>query len=184
MLCKNCKKEIRDGSDFCRYCGHKVEKEAEFSFCTSCGKQIKNDAMFCKHCGTSVGKVVNVTEKDSKYNKKNVAAKIIAVALVMIVCFSLFPRGEKKDDKQTGGYTHTGTGNTGRDIINPGPQGLSGKDDCFICGGDGKKDCTSCDGGFITEYETGTYMGYGSATREKRTKCKVCKGDGEVKCYH
>ena len=30
MLCKNCEKEIRDGSEFCKYCGQKVEKEAEF----------------------------------------------------------------------------------------------------------------------------------------------------------
>lgn len=184
MLCENCKKEIRDGSEFCKYCGHKIEKEAEFLFCTSCGKQIKSNSQFCKHCGASVRNVVNVTEKDNKYNKRNLAMKGITIALAAIVCFSLFSRGEEKNGKQTGGYTRTGVGSVGGGVVSPGPKGVSGNDDCFVCGGDGKKDCTSCDGGFITEYETGTYMGYGSATREVRNKCKVCDGNGEVKCYH
>lgn len=225
MLCNNCKKEIRDGSKFCKFCGQNLEKETEPSFCTSCGKQTKNNSLFCKHCGTFVGNVVNVTEKDNKYNKKKFAMIVISVALVAVVCFLLFPRGEERaSNKQTNTHTrtdstggdeiiskpqglsgdddsfvsggdeeresnkqtntHTRTGNTGGDGVISRPQGLSGNDDCFVCGGDGKKDCTSCDGGFIIEYITGTYTGYGPSTREVRKKCMVCRGSGEVKCYH
>ncbi len=184
MLCKNCKNEIRDGSEFCKHCGQKVEKEEGFSFCTSCGKQIKSNSLFCKHCGASVGNAEKVIESNSKYNKRNLVMKVIAIAVVVVVGFALFPRDEEKRDKQTGEYTNPKTGDKGETLINPGLQGVSENDNCFVCGGDGKKDCTSCDGGYYVEYESGTYLGYGPTTREVRKKCNVCRGSGEVKCYH
>lgn len=55
---------------------------------------------------------------------------------------------------------------------------------CHICNGSGRKACTSCNGGYYTEYETGTYMGYGSPTRAVKKRCMVCRGTGYVKCYH
>ena len=183
MLCRECKREIRDGSEFCKYCGWKAEKDSDVSFCTSCGKQIKNDSLFCKHCGASVDDVVKVPEKDDKYKKRSLAIKVILIVLLAVVCFSLFPRDDTNNGKQIGGRSDTGTGGTGGILVDP-PPGLPGNDDCFVCGGDGKKDCTSCDGGYYVEYENGSYLGYGPTTREVRKKCMVCKGSGEVKCYH
>ncbi len=55
---------------------------------------------------------------------------------------------------------------------------------CRICNGSGRKTCTSCSGGYYTEYETGTYMGYGSPTRAVKKRCPVCHGTGYVTCYH
>ena len=185
MLCKGCKNEIKDGSKFCKHCGRNVEKDSEFSFCASCGKQIKNGSLFCKHCGASIGNVVTVHKKD---NKRNLKIKVAMIALLVIVGLSLLPRDEEKQSKQYGGGTYDG-GITGIDkpkdgAIKINPKNPLDNNDCFICGGDGQKDCTSCDGGYITEYETGTYMGYGSPTREVRKKCMVCRGSGEVKCFH
>ena len=190
MLCKNCKNEIRDGSEFCKHCGQKVEKEAGFSFCTSCGKQIKSNSLFCKHCGASVEKRKTPPVKDDKNNKRSLAVKAIIIALLVVVGLSVLPHNEGNIGDQAGQSSYGGgAGETGAsDAGGSGPSPMPGKpsdnNDCFICGGDGEKDCTSCDGGYITEYETGTYMGYGSSTREVRKKCMVCKGNGEVKCYH
>ena len=81
MICRECKKEIKDGSKFCKHCGRNVENDSEISFCTSCGKQIKNNSLFCKHCGASVGSV----KKDDKGRKTSYVQKIIIIALVLAV---------------------------------------------------------------------------------------------------
>jgi len=185
MLCKNCEKEIRDGSEFCKYCGQKVEKEAEFLFCASCGKQIKNNSLFCKHCGASVGNEVTPCQKKVKHKKTNLA---IIIALIVIVGLAVFSRDEEKTGKQPDESTYNG-GRVGKDesiLVTPAlePGTAFDNNDCFVCGGDGKKDCTSCDGGYYIEYESGSYLGYGPTTREVRKKCRVCGGNGEVKCFH
>ena len=188
MLCKKCNKEIRDGSEFCKYCGQKVEKGSEFSFCTSCGKQIKSNSLFCRHCGASTGNAVTVPEKDNKYDKRNLVIKVIMIVLLVIVGLSLFPRDEETLSKQSDISTYNDDrvekDKSADEVVNPKPKKPLDNNDCFVCGGDGKKDCTSCDGGYYIEYESGSYLGYGSTTREVRKKCMVCRGSGEVKCYH
>lgn len=52
---------------------------------------------------------------------------------------------------------------------------------CYICGGTGSKQCTSCHGqGYYYEYDN---FGGGKLTQIKKT-CMVCRGYGKVKCYH
>ena len=187
MLCKSCKKEISEGSKFCKYCGKTVEKDSENSFCISCGKQIKSSSSFCKHCGASMIKSKIVRKKNNNYNKK-LAIKVTAVASLIIVGLLLFPHNKKSLNNNQNNNTYNGaiTGTTKQksNITEPKQKNSLFNNDCFVCGGDGKKDCTSCDRGYYIEYETGTYLGYGPTTREVRKKCKVCNGSGEVKCYH
>ena len=54
FCCKNCKKSIKPGSKFCRYCG--VSQELEESracllICNKCGCENISEANFCKKCG-------------------------------------------------------------------------------------------------------------------------------------
>ena len=93
MLCNNCKREIENDSEFCEYCGKKVEKESEKLFCTSCGKQIECNSLFCKHCGASVD-----NEKDDKYKKMNHILKIIIIAMLVIVSLLSIGRYIKNND--------------------------------------------------------------------------------------
>ncbi len=59
--CPKCNKEIKYGTQFCSFCGEKIElpKEAEEEqpkgkVCVSCGASIEEGHMFCINCGTKV----------------------------------------------------------------------------------------------------------------------------------
>ena len=67
MFCKNCGKEIGDNSQFCWYCGTKVEvkveepKEKEIQKnvnCKYCNEEINAKADICPHCGMRLRIVV------------------------------------------------------------------------------------------------------------------------------
>lgn len=85
MLCRGCNREIENDSEFCEYCGKKVEEESKNLFCSSCGKPVENGFSFCKHCGAQVGSVPVVDEKNDKGKKANYVQKIIIIALVVTV---------------------------------------------------------------------------------------------------
>lgn len=54
MKCLNCSKEINDNSNFCEFCGSKVEKIVPKSlFCTNCGNKL-DGGNFCSCCGMKV----------------------------------------------------------------------------------------------------------------------------------
>jgi len=63
MLCKNCNKEIDKKAEFCRYCGHKVEKliiaDNVTMLCKNCNKEIDKKAEFCSYCGHKNEKPIN-----------------------------------------------------------------------------------------------------------------------------
>ena len=88
--------------------------------------------------------------------------------------------GGSSGESKTGGSSSGGSKPSGGNTITRPNKNNS----CSSCGGSGKKDCTSCNNGYITDYESGQYMGYGSPTREVKKKCMVCQGSGKVKCYH
>lgn len=72
MVCKNCGKELRDGSSFCSFCGTEVEKNQH---CLYCGKEIDNEARFCPHCGILIKK----DEEAESENKENADKETKAV---------------------------------------------------------------------------------------------------------
>lgn len=54
MKCLNCFKEINDNSNFCEFCGTKVEKNKQVNlFCINCGNKI-DGGNFCSSCGMKV----------------------------------------------------------------------------------------------------------------------------------
>lgn len=59
MICPNCKREIDKDSNFCGYCGAKIEK------CPSCGETVDATANYCTHCGKEIRKI-NI-ESDGGY---------------------------------------------------------------------------------------------------------------------
>lgn len=52
MICPNCKKQIDEDSNFCKYCGNKVVVANK---CPHCGATpLPKDAKFCPDCGTHI----------------------------------------------------------------------------------------------------------------------------------
>ncbi len=68
MKCLNCQNEINDNSNFCEYCGKKVEKQViKSNYCVKCGNKL-DGGNFCSNCGMKVhsnNKVItlNITRK-------------------------------------------------------------------------------------------------------------------------
>jgi len=110
MLCSGCKREIENDSEFCEYCGKKVQEDSEKMFCSSCGKPLENGSLFCKHCGASVGSV----KKDDKGRKTSYVQKIIIIALVVTVGLLAFGYYKKANP---GAPAVVDMGNDGGDVI-------------------------------------------------------------------
>lgn len=62
MICKQCNREIPDGSKNCPYCGttvHEVQHQPATGtakrFCSNCGTEILSQSRFCPNCGTDAG---------------------------------------------------------------------------------------------------------------------------------
>ena len=56
MKCLNCNKEINDNSNFCEYCGKRVERI--IIICSNCGA-VLSGGNFCAQCGSSVNNITN-----------------------------------------------------------------------------------------------------------------------------
>ena len=65
MQCKNCGKEVSEGSAFCPFCGTKVEEEQSL-FCRNCGKENQEGAVFCAFCGTKLKANANYVKAGNK----------------------------------------------------------------------------------------------------------------------
>ena len=52
MKCLNCNNEINENSNFCEYCGTKIEKQIN-NYCSNCGSLL-NSGNFCSSCGTKI----------------------------------------------------------------------------------------------------------------------------------
>lgn len=74
MICKNCGREIPDGSKFCSKCGSPViavKPEAKpvpsgGTQCENCGSELKPGSKFCIKCGHKVGEPLK-QERDTEY---------------------------------------------------------------------------------------------------------------------
>lgn len=68
MKCIKCYKEINDNSNFCEYCGNKVEKNINI-FCINCGNKL-DGGNFCSSCGMKVSKSAIVNNYNINSNKE------------------------------------------------------------------------------------------------------------------
>ena len=63
MKCLNCQNEINNNSNFCEYCGKKIEKNI---FCSNCGSKIES-GNYCTNCGNKINIsndiILNVTRQ-------------------------------------------------------------------------------------------------------------------------
>ena len=100
MKCVNCGQEIPDNSQFCGYCGMKVEPKLNARrFCTSCGKELRPNAKFCTSCGASVLKKEekNIGQSSVSYSKDTIFSKSVVIGtssffvteIVGIICLIL-----------------------------------------------------------------------------------------------
>ena len=61
MKCPNCSEEIRDNSNFCRFCGfnlNSVRNHEDKMYCHNCGQQIEASSQFCSFCGSKVEPII------------------------------------------------------------------------------------------------------------------------------
>ncbi len=156
-------------------------------FCYRCGNKIDDDSIFCSNCGASIcenkeNKNTNATNKiKTKLANKN--ALVAAVVIIGMIVFFCSSSNDKNSDSGTNNNYNNNYNNNNSGTVMVDPPGRK-NNKCSICGGRGRKDCTSCNGGYISEYESGQYLGNGPITREVKKRCVVCKGSGYVKCYH
>lgn len=102
MVCRNCKKEIPEGSEFCPYCGKNLkneteqvteEKEMKGNICSSCKKEIPDGSEFCPYCGADLKEITAPFNRidgkdnyiqDSKTVKQPTSKKTIIIIIVII----------------------------------------------------------------------------------------------------
>ncbi len=76
MKCLNCNNEINVNSNFCEFCGSKVEKNKQVNlFCTNCGSKI-DGGNFCSKCGTKVSNNEMVNDSNAINNNVSINQEI------------------------------------------------------------------------------------------------------------
>lgn len=53
-ICNNCGKSIPDDSQFCHFCGEKVDTRKPLDTCSKCNQVIPQDSEFCPFCGEKI----------------------------------------------------------------------------------------------------------------------------------
>lgn len=93
----------------------------------------------------------------------------------------------KSDTNNTSVSKSTKNKNTKKETVKESSEKNKSIEDknCFICGGTGSKQCTSCHGqGYYYEYDNFGAAGDGGKLTQIKKTCMVCRGSGKVKCYH
>jgi RNA polymerase subunit RPABC4/transcription elongation factor Spt4 len=93
---------LPEDSEFCQYCGTKIEEEGQSQLsCTKCGNALTDDSDFCQYCGTPVGKKTvlpqtrspemdKIFPEKSKIKKKVNAKKPLKIAtIVLAIAFAI-----------------------------------------------------------------------------------------------
>ncbi len=93
MICRKCSQIIPDDSEFCSFCGKKVEKGP---FCPKCNQLIPEDSEYCPSCGSliAVEANINLEEKTKRgKNKTSLSSKKrlspLKVSLIIVLFLAL-----------------------------------------------------------------------------------------------
>lgn len=54
MKCNHCNSEVADGTNFCPYCGNRIELPISLK-CPQCNTEVANGTKFCPNCGSPIG---------------------------------------------------------------------------------------------------------------------------------
>lgn len=90
MICKQCNREIPEGSKICPYCGTTVQ-EVQYQpvtggtkrFCSNCGTEIPSQSRYCPNCGTDAGAPAVSTQQSYAATPAAAAPKATTVAGVL-----------------------------------------------------------------------------------------------------
>ncbi len=97
MFCKNCGKEISEGTKFCPSCGASQENTVSAPAtrkCKGCGEEIASDLIFCPKCGVRQN---SSTDREQSIDKMvaNAASVTDDVSSVISDAYSLVKFGKK-----------------------------------------------------------------------------------------
>ncbi len=76
MKCVKCGKVLPDDSEFCLYCGEKIEQESAVlkepiestrKKCTKCGMPVPDDSDYCQYCGSIIQPLKEAARKEQMY---------------------------------------------------------------------------------------------------------------------
>ena len=87
MFCENCGKEIKVSSNFCNYCGVKIEKETR---CPKCSEIIEENSVFCSNCGNKIKQEPIKVQESERFNKDY---NTKTTSVIVNIC----PQEEKKE---------------------------------------------------------------------------------------
>lgn len=99
MFCRNCGKEIPDGTNFCPECGISQTEQK----CPNCGEPIDINAQYCMKCGKSlVGPQISKQKKNTKKKKPFYKRVWFWVIIAILLIFFLIPNtGTSGSDRPT-----------------------------------------------------------------------------------
>ena len=99
MRCKNCGREMPEGTVFCGNCGWRMQEEK--TFCPECGAEIAAGADFCSNCGRTLNiREVPQSTVTRKQNNKSMTVILILLAILIalmsiIVGYILYSANKK-----------------------------------------------------------------------------------------
>ena len=82
MRCKNCGREMPEGTVFCGNCGWRMQEEK--TFCPECGAEIVAGADFCSNCGRTLN-IREVPQSTVTHKQKNKSMTVILILLAILI---------------------------------------------------------------------------------------------------
>jgi hypothetical protein len=92
LSCANCGAALKDGDEFCRNCGKKIEADEgdilKEIFCSNCGNSLRPGARFCDLCGSPCAKTESLPTPAGKHRgkkKKGCMLKFLAFVFLCVL---------------------------------------------------------------------------------------------------